>query len=133
VINDPTTAVIAIDQLQRLLRTVGRRELREDNIYDDEGQVRLIVPTPNWEDFVDLSFTEIRHYGGSSIQVVRRLRAMIETLIATLPESRRDALRTELRLLDRTMEDRFPYPEDKALARLTDTQGMGGARRQAAA
>jgi uncharacterized membrane protein len=28
-INDPTTAVIAIDQLQRLLRSVGRRDLQE--------------------------------------------------------------------------------------------------------
>src|SRR6185503_2632756 len=90
-INDPTTAVLAIDQLQRLLRTVGRRELRGENIYDDEGQLRVILPTPNWEDFVDLSFTEIRQYGGSSIQVVRRLRATIETLIAGLPESRRKA------------------------------------------
>ena len=54
-INDPTTAVLAIDQLQRLLRTVGRRELRDEYVYDEDGQVRLILPTSNWEDFVDLA------------------------------------------------------------------------------
>ena len=132
-INDPTTAVLAMDQIQRLLRTVGRRELRDERIYDDEGQLRLILSTPNWEDFVDLSFTEIRQYGGSSMQVVRRLRAAIETLIAGLPESRRKALRAELELLDQTIEDHFTYPKDKALARITDTQGVGGAHRPMAA
>ena len=36
-INDPTTAVLAIDQLQRLLRSVGERNLRTDNITDESG------------------------------------------------------------------------------------------------
>jgi uncharacterized membrane protein len=33
-INDPTTAVLAIDQLHRLLRLVGKRHLRTDEISD---------------------------------------------------------------------------------------------------
>jgi uncharacterized membrane protein len=33
-INDPTTAVLAIDQLQRMLRSVGKRNLRTDEILD---------------------------------------------------------------------------------------------------
>jgi uncharacterized membrane protein len=125
-INDPTTAVLALDQLQRLLRTVGRRELRGERIVDDQGLVRLIVRTPNWQDFVDLAFMEIRHYGGGSVQIVRRMRAGIETLIGALPEQRRPALLKELELLDRTVENRFAFPEDRALARIPDTQGMGG-------
>src|SRR5271155_1330755 len=55
-INDPTTAVLAIDQLQRLLRMVGSRELHDENILDGDGQLRVIFQTPNWEDFVDLTF-----------------------------------------------------------------------------
>jgi hypothetical protein len=42
--------------------------------------------TTDWEDFVQLAVTEIRHFGGASIQVNRRLRAMLENLIQTLPE-----------------------------------------------
>jgi len=38
-INDPTTAVIAIDQLQRLLRAVAVRNLRDERIFDDEGKL----------------------------------------------------------------------------------------------
>ena len=59
-INDPTTAVIAIDQLHRLLRKAGNRNLRTDEILDESGQLRQIVRTPNWEDFVHLALTEIR-------------------------------------------------------------------------
>ena len=79
-INDPTTAVLAIDQLQRLLRSVGERNLRTDHITDESGKLRVIFRTPNWGDFVNLACTEVRRYGADSIQVVRRLRAMIENL-----------------------------------------------------
>ena len=44
--------------------------------YDDQGVLRLILPTPNWDDFVDLVFSEIRRYGASNFQVTRRLYAM---------------------------------------------------------
>jgi uncharacterized membrane protein len=48
-INDPTTAVMAIDQLQRLLRMVGLRDLRGEEFCDESGELRLIFRTPNWE------------------------------------------------------------------------------------
>ena len=125
-INDPTTAVIAIDQLHRLLRKAGNRNLRVDEILDESGQLRVIFRTPNWEDFVHLSFTEIRYCGAQNIQVVRRLRAMIENLIETLPKHRHPILQRELTLLDREIEKYFVYPEDRALARTSDSQGLGG-------
>ena len=51
---------------------------------------------------------------------------MVDNLVATLPESRRPALRQELDLLDRTIEMLYILPEDIALARISDTQGLGG-------
>ncbi|SAL88701.1 hypothetical protein AWB74_08690 [Caballeronia arvi] len=125
-INDPTTAVLAIDQLHRLLRMVGRRSLRVEEIEDSSGRVRVILRTPNWEDFVHISFREIRQYGASSIQIARRLRAAIENLIQSLPEHRHDALRVELALIDRAIAKNHPFPEDLALARIPDSQGLGG-------
>jgi len=126
-INDPTTAVIAIDQLQRLLRAVGGRDLRDERVLDSEGKLRLIFHTPNWKDFVNLTFREIRLYGASNFQVVRRLRAMIESVSDNLPENRVQALSQELDLLDRAAQNLFPFPEDLALTRVTDSQGLGGA------
>jgi uncharacterized membrane protein len=125
-INDPTTAVLAIDQLHRMLRTVGKRNLRTDEIMDGSGKLRLIFRTPNWEDFVHLAFSEIRSCGSANLQIVRRLRAMIENLLLTLPTHRQAALLTELSLLDREIEKKFTYPEELALAQIADTQGLGG-------
>jgi len=125
-INDPTTAVLAIDQLHRMLRTVGKRHLRTDEIPDKSGQLRVVFRTPNWEDFVHLAFSEIRSCGSNNLQIVRRLRAMIENLIQTLPAHRHAALVTELGLLNREIERNFSYPEDLALARIADAQGLGG-------
>ena len=125
-INDPTTAVLALDQLHRLLRMVGKRHLRTDEIVDKSGRLRVIFRTPNWEDFVHLAFSETRDCGSGNLQVARRLRAMLENLLLTLPEHRHPALREELTLLDREIEKRFPYPEVLALARVGDSQGLGG-------
>jgi uncharacterized membrane protein len=130
-INDPTTAVLAIDQLHRLLRLVGNRHLHDDRLFDVEGALRLVFPTPDWVDFVQLSFSELRLYGPDNFQVARRLRAMIDNLLSTLPESRRPALRLELDLLDRAIERSHVDPENIARARQSDLQGLGGAGRGA--
>jgi uncharacterized membrane protein len=125
-INDPTTAVLAIDQIHHLLRTVGSRRLDDERVRDASGRLRLAYRTPDWEDFVRLAVTEIRQFGGTSIQVARRLRAMLENLIQTLPEERCPRLRQELSLLHRSAERFFLEPEDRALADISDTQGMSG-------
>ncbi|MBR0799581.1 DUF2254 domain-containing protein [Bradyrhizobium jicamae] len=126
-INDPTTAVIAIDQLARLLRSAGNRNLRTDELFGPTGELRVICRTPNWEDFVHLALTELRHCGAQNMQIVRRLRAMIENLIDTLSKHRRPALHEQLTLLDREVDRWFIYAEDRALALVADTQGLGGA------
>jgi uncharacterized membrane protein len=126
-INDPTTAVLAIDQIHRLLRVVGRRCLHGEDVRDAAGQVRLILRTPNWEDFVQLACNEIRACGAGSVQIARRQRAMLENLVRTLPVVRHAALLEQLDLLDRTLPDFYKLPEDLALARIPDSQGLGGA------
>lgn len=127
-INDPTTAVLAIDQLHHLLRSVGGRHLGEGRAHDTSGSLRLVYRTPNWEDFVYLAVTEIRHFGGTSIQVARRLRAMLENLAEVLPTERTPLLRNELALLHRSAGRFFQDPEDQALAAISDLQGVGGNR-----
>jgi uncharacterized membrane protein len=125
-INDPTTAVVALDQVHRLLRLVGRRKLRGEVILDDRGQPRVVFRTPNWEDYVHVACSEIRACGANNLQVVRRMRAMLENLRSTLPEHRRPALDTELALLDWAVQTHFTRPEELALARIPDPQGLGG-------
>ena len=125
-INDPTTAVLAIDQIHYLLREVGSRYLAEGRETDQAGTLRLVYRTPNWEDFLHLAVTEIRQYGRDSIQVMRRLRAMLENLIETLPARRTPLLRRELELLQQSSKRAFPDMDDQVLADIGDLQGMGG-------
>ncbi len=125
-INDPTTGVLAIDQLHRLLRMIGQRHLHDEIVADSDGTGRLVLRTPKWDDFVQLACCEIRLYGAGNFQIARRMRAMIEDLIANLPERRHPPLRQELRLLDQTIDRLYLSPEDRALARTPDMQGLGG-------
>ena len=125
-INDPTTAVCAIDQVHRLLRAVGKRRLRGEVMRDGLGQPRVIYRTPNWEDFVHISCNEIRFCGANNTQIARRLRAMMENLIATLPPHRRSALEEERDRLDQALKAYYPIPADLALASIPDSQGLGG-------
>ena len=125
-INDPTTAVLMIDQIHHLLRDIGNRYLANGHEQDSTGQVRLVYRTPDWDDFVLLGTTEIRQYGRDSIQVQRRLRAMLKDLIQTLPERRRPVLDRELDLLSKLSRRAFPDLDDQALAESSDLQGMGG-------
>jgi uncharacterized membrane protein len=125
-INDPTTAVLALDQIDNLLRCLGRRCLDEGRGHDRDGKVRLVYGTPDWPDFVMLGLSEVRQFGDSSLQIVRRLKAMLDYLIATLPEARRSPLQAELALLGSAIQRRFPDEEDRRRAGIADYQGVGG-------
>jgi uncharacterized membrane protein len=125
-INDPTTAVTAIDQIHRLLRMVGMRHLEAGLVSDSAGNLRLVYRTPNWEDFVWLATAEIRQFGASSVQITRRLRAMLDSLIRTLPPSRSPALGMQIELLSAQVDRTFLDPRDRALALEPDQQGIGG-------
>jgi len=128
-INDPTTAVQAIDQIEDLLHRLGRRNLEDVYAQDSEGIVRLIYPTPNWEDFLRLSFDEIRQYGAGSVQVMRRLRCALISLTETLSdESRIAAVERYLRQLDLVISRSPLDPEDRAVAGQQDRQGLGVSR-----
>jgi len=131
-INDPTTAVLMIDQIHHLLRDIGHRHLANGHEQDSTGRVRLVYRTPDWDDFVLLGTTEIRQYGRDSIQVQRRLRAMLKDLIATLPERRRPVLLRELALLSTMSRRAFADLDDQALAESSDLQGMGGSHSEIA-
>ena len=64
--------------------------------------------------------------GAGNVQIARRLRAMLENLIATLPAHRHPALEEERRRLELTIATLYAIPEDLALASQPDLQGLGG-------
>jgi len=124
-INDPTTAVQALDQIQDHLLRLGRRRLDIGTVRDSAGVLRLVVPHPKWEDFLRLAFDEIRFCGATSVQVMRRMRAMISDLIATLPQERHAALEHHRDRLNATIARSFADEEEKLEASVEDRQGLG--------
>jgi len=129
-INDPTTAVQTLDQIEDLLIRLGRRRLEIGSFCDASGSLRLLMSFPTWDDFLRLAFDEIRIYGATSIQVMRRMKALVNDLISILPEERQPALRHWQERLQLTVARSFPDEEDQLEASAEDRQGLGSSRRK---
>jgi len=127
-VNDPTTAVQALDQIEDLLLRLGRRRLEIGAFRDSDGKLRVLIAFPSWEDFLRLAFDEICFYGANSVQVMRRMRALISEMISVLPEERHHALRYWQQRLQSTIERSFGGTEDKLDASAEDRQGLGTSR-----
>jgi uncharacterized membrane protein len=130
-VNDPTTAVQALDQIEDLLRRLGRRQLDRGRAFDATGTLRLTFPVPTWEDYLELSLDEIRQFGATSLQVVRRLRSVLVGLAdAIVVEARRDAVRKYLDHLNLGVGHSTFDDHDQATALEEDRQGLGLSRRR---
>jgi uncharacterized membrane protein len=126
-INDPTTAVQALDQIEDLLRRIGRRTLDLGSLAGVRGYTRVTYPAPTWDDLLALGVDEIRMYGAASLQVVRRLTMLLDQLEKTVSEERRPAVQERRRRLDALIESEIPVV-DQADARVPDPQGLGLSR-----
>ena len=127
-INDPTTAVHALDQIESVLCRLGNSHLENGRVRDGMGTVRLAYSTPTWREYLDLAVVEIQQYGSGSVQVERRLAALFNLLRKTLPEARRPAIdELEAERLA-TIRNVFPDPLRRR-AELGDRQGLGHAAR----
>jgi len=127
-VNDPTTAIQALDRLEELLAFAGRRRLRGGAFLGAGGRLRLIVPRPRWEDYLDTGLTEIRQSGEGQIQVARRMSALLDGLRAALPEPRHEAIDRHRRLLALSVERSFETQEERELATIADPEGLGAPR-----
>jgi uncharacterized membrane protein len=123
-VNDPTTAVQSLDRIEDLLRYAAAKHLSIGIVTDRHGAVRLVYPTPIWDDLVELGLDDIRAFGAGQYQVARRLRALLDTLLTELPEKRRPPLVTQRRLLDDAVASAMPENQ-RADALIPDRQGIG--------
>ncbi|MFJ3838961.1 DUF2254 domain-containing protein [Streptomyces sp. NPDC090054] len=129
-VNDPTTAVQALNHIDTFLHAIGRAQLCNQYVLADaHGRPRLVIPGRNWDDYLQLGVTEIREYGATSLQVCRRLRALLEDLLHTQPTDRLSAVHAELILLDEAVQRNFTDPIRRAQAQTPDRQGIGSGRR----
>jgi uncharacterized membrane protein len=131
-INDPTTAVQAIDQIEDLLRRLANCDLEACRAFDEDGVPRVIYRMPTWEDYLALAFDEIRQFGSTSIQVMRRLRAALVELAECAEGEHAKLVRDYLGHLDAGIDRSSFDPQDRAAARIEDRQGLGLSHHQGA-
>ena len=127
-VNDPTTAVQMLHRIEDLLRYAASKNLAVGTVTDGAGVARLVYSTPTWDDLVELGLDEIRAFGASQYQIARRLRALLDALLADLPDERHPALVAQRVLLDDAVAQRFPE-DQRHDALVADRQGLGMSRR----
>ena len=127
-INDPTTAVQSLDQIEDLLLRMGQRDLDVGRVRAADGRLRLVMPVPTWNDLVVLALDEIRYCGATSVQVMRRMRALLEDLKEHVRPDRRGALEYYLARVDKGIRRGFEDADDQRDALEQDRQGLGLSR-----
>ncbi|MCJ7710704.1 MAG: DUF2254 domain-containing protein [Chloroflexi bacterium] len=126
-VNDPTTALQALDQIHDLLRRLAVREFPSPSRLDENGDLLLYLPRPGWPDYVALAIDEIRQYGSGSIQIARRLRHLLLDVQTVAPAAREEPIVRQLRLLDAGIAQAFLAPEDRLAAAVPSASGQGPA------
>jgi uncharacterized membrane protein len=127
-INDPTTAVQALDQIEDLLLRLGQRNLDIGRYRDNDGKLRLIVPFPTWDDLLRLAFDEICFYGATSVQVMRRMNALIADVSRAVRKERLPALEYWDARLKAIIARSYADNEERTEASKQDRQGLGAPR-----
>lgn len=98
--NDPTTAVQVLNELHIVLSSIAQ----DDDVYpvhhDEDGVVRLVTSEWSFEQFLDLCFDEIAHWGSSGLQIPRRIEEILTALALVATERHRQAI--EAKLVDTT-------------------------------
>ena len=124
---DPPTAAQAFDRLRDILRQLARRPFSDGRVRDEGGEIRLLVKTMTWENYVHLAFDEIRMAGAGSPQVSRRLvAALMDLRRVALPE-RIEALDEQAVLLRAATRDALQDEQEARSALDPDREGLGAA------
>lgn len=123
-VNDPSTAVQAIDRISDLLAITGARPDPAALLVDTDGAVRVQRKRPDFDHLLVLSLTEIIRYGANAPQVVRRLFAVLDELQSTLPAERHAAIARHRSLLKAAASAALPVAFS-VVASVPDREGLG--------
>ncbi|HEY0694275.1 MAG TPA: DUF2254 domain-containing protein [Kribbella sp.] len=112
-INDPYTAIQAIEHLSVVLASLAGRRLGNQLLLDPDGVLRVVVPARNLADYLDLACGQVRRYGRAEPRVDR---ALLRILHSTGQFCRDDAGRSlvarQVRLVLADAERAIEQPAD---------------------
>jgi uncharacterized membrane protein len=97
-VNDPATAVDAIDAAEGLLRAVAKRDLAVSDLTDAAGVTRVQLVLPTWEDYLRLSIEDLLQFATPFTMVLDRLRRLLVNLLEIWPASQDPLLQLQDRV-----------------------------------
>jgi uncharacterized membrane protein len=95
-LNDPTSAVQALDGIDALLRRLATRKLDLGKITDSDGNVRVLLVLPTWDDCLAVGLDEIIGASRQSPNVRVRVAQLLHDLLSIAPDDRQPPVRARL-------------------------------------
>ncbi|WP_158001603.1 DUF2254 domain-containing protein [Metabacillus indicus] len=90
--NDPETAIACIEHLTQILIKIGKHHSPSPYHRDSEGKIRVILPKPDFHDYLYTSFYQIRHYGKEDVSVM----ASILKALILIAETNREEIKEDI-------------------------------------
>ncbi len=106
--NDPATAVEALDRLEHLLVRLAGRDLAVGRFHDSAGRLRVSVPVPDWDRYVRTAVDDVLFAATGSPMALRRTRDLLRVLAERAPDGRRAVVLDRLRWVERTGGEAYP-------------------------
>jgi uncharacterized membrane protein len=130
-VNDTTTAINCIDNLGEIVGDIARRRLPA-TVRSKDDVPRVLIAAPDFEDYVETAFDQIRLSGKGNMAIFLRL---LETLMfvaeCTAIGTRRNALRKQIDLIGefagKTLETE--YEKEKIQTKLIEAKELFAAGR----
>jgi uncharacterized membrane protein len=98
-INDPYTAIAAVDRLTLSMRKMMEHALAQQAWYDKDDKLRLVVPVSTFEGMVDAAFNQIRQLSASMPAVLIRMADNLAQLVQQADDDQRPVLQKHLRMV----------------------------------
>lgn len=109
-INDPTTAVHALDHSSALLCDLALHHRGRRLLHDDQQRLRVSVPEPGLPDLLDLAINQPRRYGAAEPDIQARLLTLLREVTWCTDDPRvHDAVRAHLDQINDTISAQRLY------------------------
>lgn len=79
-VNDPYTAITCIDNLTATMSYLAQAKFPSKYRFDEEGTLRIIADTVDFQGVLDTAFNQIRQFSGGSPAVIIRLMEAFTTI-----------------------------------------------------
>jgi len=132
-INDPTTAVHALDHSSAVLCELIGRELGPRLLRDDDGRVRVVLRRPDLAALLELAVSQPRRYGAADALVLGRIAQLLGEVgwTVTEPHERRVVAEQLTRLMVTIADQDFDDVERARLINLVDVARLALSRQWA--